>query len=195
LISEEEFIKLVMEKGNLLDNLKSVDLRARIDLMPEQSSVLVIIHFSHEYTPSVIFTKRSSTLRSHAGEISFPGGRVSDQDNSIMETAIRETFEEIGLAVQKEKIIGILSPTNTFTTEILIYPFIAILGKIPFPLVPNEEVEQVIEIPIEVLRNRIAVDEEHSTSDNKMFRFNVDGYTIWGATARILKNLLDLVYN
>jgi 8-oxo-dGTP pyrophosphatase MutT (NUDIX family) len=195
LISEKEFIKLVMEKGNPLDNLKSIDLKAGIHPMAEQSSVLVIIHFSHKYTPTVIFTKRSSTLRNHAGEISFPGGRVSDQDNSIMETAIRETYEEIGLAIQKEKIIGVLSPTNTFTTKILIYPFVAILGKIPFPLVPNEEVEQVIEIPIEVLRDRISLDEEHSTSDNKMFRFNVDDYLIWGATARILKNLLDLVYH
>jgi 8-oxo-dGTP pyrophosphatase MutT (NUDIX family) len=195
LISEKEFIELVKEKSDSFENFKNIDLRVGSEFNKEQSSVLVIIHFNHEFTPTVIFTKRSSNLRNHAGEISFPGGRVSHQDCSIIETAIRETYEEIGLSIQKEKIIGSLSPTNTYTTKILIYPFIVILGKISFPFEPNEEVEQVIEIPLEILRDRISIDKDHSNSDNRMFKFNVDGYLIWGATARILKNLLDLIYS
>jgi 8-oxo-dGTP pyrophosphatase MutT (NUDIX family) len=194
LISQNEFIELVLEKSNPLEYFKNIDIRAGGEFNAKQSSVLVIIHFNHEYTPTIIFTKRSSNLRNHAGEISFPGGRVSDQDHSMIETALRETYEEIGLAIQKEKIIGSLAPTNTYTTKIVIYPFIVILGKISVPFEPNEEVEQVIELPLEVLRNHITIDEEHSSSDNKMFKFNVDGYLIWGATARILKNLLDLIY-
>jgi 8-oxo-dGTP pyrophosphatase MutT (NUDIX family) len=194
LISQNEFIELVLEKSNTLEYFKNIDIRAGGEFNAKQSSVLVIIHFNHEYTPTIIFTKRSSNLRNHAGEISFPGGRVSDQDHSMIETALRETYEEIGLSIQKEKIIGSLAPTNTYTTKIVIYPFIVILGKISVPFEPNEEVEQVIELPLEVLRNHITIDEEHSSSDNKMFKFNVDGYLIWGATARILKNLLDLIY-
>jgi 8-oxo-dGTP pyrophosphatase MutT (NUDIX family) len=194
LISQNEFIELVLEKSNTLEYFKNIDIRAGGEFNAKQSSVLVIIHFNHEQTPTIIFTKRSSNLRNHAGEISFPGGRVSDQDHSMIETALRETYEEIGLSIQKEKIIGSLAPTNTYTTKIVIYPFIVILGKISVPFEPNEEVEQVIELPLEVLRNHITIDEEHSSSDNKMFKFNVDGYLIWGATARILKNLLDLIY-
>jgi 8-oxo-dGTP pyrophosphatase MutT (NUDIX family) len=194
LISQNEFIELVLEKSNTLEYFKNIDIRAGSEFNAKQSSVLVIIHFNHEHTPTIIFTKRSSNLRNHAGEISFPGGRVSDQDHSMIETALRETYEEIGLSIQKEKIIGSLAPTNTYTTKIVIYPFIVILGKISVPFEPNEEVEQVIELPLEVLRNHITIDEEHSSSDNKMFKFNVDGYLIWGATARILKNLLDLIY-
>ena len=194
MISQNEFIELVLEKSNTLEYFKNIDIRAGGEFNAKQSSVLVIIHFNHEYTPTIIFTKRSSNLRNHAGEISFPGGRVSDQDHSMIETALRETYEEIGLSIQKEKIIGSLAPTNTYTTKIVIYPFIVILGKISIPFEPNEEVEQVIELPLEVLRNHITIDEEHSSSDNKMFKFNVDGYLIWGATARILKNLLDLIY-
>ena len=194
MISQNEFIELVLEKSNTLEYFKNIDIRAGGEFNAKQSSVLVIIHFNHEYTPTIIFTKRSSNLRNHAGEISFPGGRVSDQDHSMIETALRETYEEIGLSIQKEKIIGSLAPTNTYTTKIVIYPFIVILGKISVPFEPNEEVEQVIELPLEVLRNHITIDEEHSSSDNKMFKFNVDGYLIWGATARILKNLLDLIY-
>ena len=194
MISEKEFIELVLEKSNSLEYFKNIDLTAKGEFKSEQSSVLVIIHFNHAYNPTIIFTKRSSNLRNHAGEISFPGGRVSNQDSSIIETAIRETYEEIGLSIQKEKIFGSLAPTNTYTTKILIYPFIVILGKISFPLEPNEEVEQVIEIPLEILRDSMTIDEDHSSRENKMFKFNVDGYLIWGATARILKNLLDMIY-
>jgi 8-oxo-dGTP pyrophosphatase MutT (NUDIX family) len=193
LISEKEFIEIIQDKSKTLFNYKNINLVGS-EFNRVHSSVLVIIHFNIEYTPTVIFTKRSSNLRNHAGEISFPGGRVSDQDGSIIETAIRETFEEIGLPIQKEKIIGCLSPTNTYTTRIVIYPFIVILNKISFPFEPNEEVEKVIEIPLENLRDCMAVDEEHSSRDNEMFKFSVNGYLIWGATARILKNLLDLIY-
>jgi 8-oxo-dGTP pyrophosphatase MutT (NUDIX family) len=193
LISEKEFIEIVQDKSKTLFNYNDINLGGD-EFNRVHSSVLVIIHFNIEYTPTVIFTKRSSNLRNHAGEISFPGGRVSDQDGSIIETAIRETFEEIGLPIQKEKIIGCLSPTNTYTTRIVIYPFIVILNKISFPFEPNEEVEKVIEIPLENLRDCMAVDEEHSSRDNEMFKFSVNGYLIWGATARILKNLLDLIY-
>ncbi|WP_458747271.1 NUDIX hydrolase [Candidatus Nitrosocosmicus sp. T] len=193
MISEKEFIEIIQDKSKTLFNYKNINLGVD-EFNRVHSSVLVIIHFNIEYTPTVIFTKRSSNLRNHAGEISFPGGRVSDQDGSIIETAIRETFEEIGLPIQKEKIIGCLSPTNTYTTKIVIYPFIVILNKIPFPFEPNEEVEKVIEVPLENLRDCIAVDEEHSSRDNEMFKFSVNGYLIWGATARILKNLLDLIY-
>lgn len=195
MISEKEFIELVREKSNAVVDFRNVDLRGGGGkFKTQQSSVLVIIHFNHEYSPTVIFTKRSSNLRNHAGEISFPGGRVSDQDHSIMETAIRETYEEIGLSIQKEKIIGSLAPTNTYTTKILIHPFIVILGKISYSFEPNEEVEKVIEIPIEILHDRITIDEEHSSISYRMFKFIVDGHLIWGATARILKNLLDLIY-
>ena len=198
MISEKEFIEIVQDRSKTLFDFKNINLGGDgiggYEYNRAHSSVLVIIHFNIEYTPTVIFTKRSSNLRNHAGEISFPGGRVSDQDDSIVETAIRETFEEIGLPIQKEKIIGCLSPTNTYTTKTLIYPFIVILGKISFPFELSEEVEKVIEIPLDYLRDCMAVDDEHSSGDNKMFKFLVNGYLIWGATARILKNLLDLIY-
>jgi 8-oxo-dGTP pyrophosphatase MutT (NUDIX family) len=194
LISKKDFIELVLEKSNTIDNLKNFDSSADDEFSTEQSGVLIIIQFNDEHTPTIILTKRSSNLRNHAGEISFPGGRVSNQDRSILETAIRETQEEIGLSIQKEKVIGYLAPTNTYTTKILIYPFIVILGKISFPLQPNEEVDQVIEVPLEILHDCMVVDEDHSSSDNKMFKFNVGEHIIWGATARILKNLLDLIY-
>lgn len=191
-ISEKRFCEIVQERGFSLSDIKvSQACYSRIDRF--SSSVLVVVHYRHDQIPSVILTKRSSKLRNHAGEISFPGGRSSPKDNSFLETAIRETFEEIGLLVQKEQIIGCLTPINTYTTNMLIHPFIAILGELSLTLVPNEEVEKIIEIPVAKLRNSMVLDVEHSKKGNMMFKFLADEYVIWGATARILKDLFDLL--
>lgn len=170
-------------------HLSEIDLSDRVD----NSGVLVIVYYNQKNIPIVIFTKRSSKLRNHAGEISFPGGRMSVYDDSLVDTAIRETYEEIGLKVSKENILGCLTPTNTYTTKILIFPFVAIIYGGVNNLVPNEEVEEIIEIPLERLTNSVEIDKTHSSSSYQMFKFTVGGHLIWGATARILKDLLDVI--
>lgn len=156
------------------------------------SSVLVIIHFPHK-VPSVLLTKRSLFLKNHPGEISFPGGKFCSSDKSFIDTAIRETHEEIGITVNKKQIIGCLSPTYTYTSKILIYPFIALEDKISDKLQPNSEVERIINLPVEKLKASLTEDEYHSNKNFKMFKFIIDNYIIWGATARILKDLLDIL--
>ncbi len=142
--------------------MNEIDLSCHLKSGKIYSAVLVIVNFIDD-NPSILFTKRSSSLKNHSGEISFPGGKYCNQDNSILETAIRETYEEIGFKVNKEQIIGCLNPTNTYTTNILIYPFIALLEKIPSSFYPNFEVEKVMNLPIETLMNSLTIDEEHST--------------------------------
>lgn len=154
------------------------------------ASVLVIIHFT-DCIPTVLLTKRSAVLKNHAGEISFPGGRFSAQDESFLDTAIRETFEEIGLTVNKKHIVGFLNPTYTFTSRILIYPFVALKDKIPVRLRPNCEVEKIINLSVDKLKESLSVDLCNSTKNLTMFKFIVDEHVIWGATARILKDLID----
>lgn len=157
------------------------------------SGVLVIIHFSKPSVPVIIFTKRSTKLRNHGGEISFPGGRFCKKDGSLIETAIRETHEEIGLKLSRGSIVGCLNPTNTYTTKILIYPFVVVLSELTMPLTPNEEVEEILEISLDKLISSIEVDKEHTLGNCEMFKFQIDGILIWGATARILKNLIDVI--
>ncbi len=190
MISEKQFYELLLnnEKLKIPSDKDILDLnRGKI-----HASVLVIIHFS-EKIPSVILTKRSHFLSNHSGEISFPGGKFSSNDKSILDTAIRETYEEIGIVVNKQKIIGCLQPTYTYTSKILIYPFVALFENIPDSLKPNIEVEQIISLPIEKLMNSFSEDKFHSTKKCIMYEFLVDDYFIWGATARILKNLLDMI--
>jgi 8-oxo-dGTP pyrophosphatase MutT (NUDIX family) len=159
------------------------------------SSVLVIIHFP-ENIPSIILTKRSPNLKNHAGEISFPGGKFSSLDKSILDTALRETYEEISVAIKKKQIIGCLNPTYTYTSKILIYPFVALEEEnISNKLKSNSEVEQIISLPIEKLMDSLAEDGYHSSKNFKMYKFLVDDYLIWGATARILKDLFDKIIN
>lgn len=154
------------------------------------SSVLVIIHFTQNI-PTILLTKRSIFLKNHAGEISFPGGRYSSDDKSFLDTAIRETFEETGLTIHKRHVIGYLNPTYTYTSKVLIYPFVALKDRIPDRMQPNCEVEKIINISLDKLKESVFTDFYNSTKNLPMFKFIVDGYLIWGATARILKDLID----
>lgn len=206
IISKKSFLKVLYIYFKLLlspkqfherfSNIKSFKIPAQKDfswLNPGKvySSVLVIIHFP-ENIPSVILTKRNPNLKNHAGEISFPGGKFSPSDKSILDTALRETYEEISLAVKKKQIIGCLNPTYTYTTKILIYPFIALEEEnISDKLKSNSEVEQIISLPIEKLMGSLSEDDYHSSKNFRMYKFLVDDFLIWGATARILKNLFD----
>jgi len=193
-ISEKQFSDLIQQKLPLPVDAERRQLFADGYLNDiGNSSVLVIIYFQKSNTPNIIFTKRSSRLRNHAGEISFPGGRKCINDNSLLDTAIRETYEEIGLLIDKKNIVGCLDPTNTYTTKIQIYPFVAILTDLTTSLIPNEEVDEIIVIPLEKLIQSVEIDKVHSNSNHKMFKFSVGEHLIWGATARILKNLIEII--
>lgn len=196
MISEKQFSDLIQQKLPLpadADSRQSFEDGHLKNI--GNSSVLVIIYFQKSNSPNIIFTKRSSKLRNHAGEISFPGGRKCINDNSLIDTAIRETYEEIGLLIDKENIVGCLDPTNTYTTKIQIYPFVVVLTELTKALLPNEEVDEIIVIPLEKLMQSVEIDKVHSNSNQKMFKFSVGEHFIWGATARILKNLIEIIEN
>jgi 8-oxo-dGTP pyrophosphatase MutT (NUDIX family) len=144
--------------------------------------------------PGLIFTERRADLRRHAGEISFPGGRQDEGDNDFAATALREAEEEIGLDPAAVELSGALSPTGTFATGYRIHAFV---GLIPDPeeldLEPNPgEVETVLAYSLEKLRGGYGM--------RRLVRrgvpihtptYEVEGQMIWGATARIVGDLLD----
>ncbi len=139
-----------------------------------------------------MFTRRRADLRRHAGEISFPGGRRDEDDETLAETALREADEEIGLPPGKVSLIGELSPTATFVTNYLIHPFV---GVIPAGLgwrTSATEVDAVLELSAGDLR----AGRTRTHIERRGFRFETDAYIvdenlIWGATARILDELLS----
>lgn len=156
------------------------------------ASVLVIIHFQ-EGKPYVILTKRSSKLKSHAGQISCPGGTLSDSDKNLMHTAIRETFEEIGLKINEKDIMGNLRSVHTLTSNFTIVPYVAIAGSVD-NLKPNrKEIDAVLDLPLLDLLKNMTPDQEHA-GFGELYKFEYDGNVVWGATARILKQLHDIMH-
>ena len=93
------------------------------------SSVVVLIHFTKS-SPHILLTQRSSNLRSHGGEISFPGGRYNKEDETLLNTAIRETGEEIGIRLTADDILGCLKAVKTLTSNFFIVPFVSVLQNI-----------------------------------------------------------------
>jgi 8-oxo-dGTP pyrophosphatase MutT (NUDIX family) len=138
--------------------------------------------------PTVLFTRRTPNLARHAGQVSFPGGRVNEDDLSLVQTALRETTEETGITAGFVSVAGFLDPYET-GTGFAILPVVGLLSQ-GFPLIPNpEEVAEVFEVPLDFLldpanQQRHAADWQGRRREYYAFTYN-DHY-IWGATAAIL---------
>ena len=137
----------------------------------------------------ILMIKKPITMNHHGGEIAFPGGKISDEDNDLLDTALRETKEETGITVEREKIIGQLEPVTTLNSGFTILPFVCILDKIE-NLMPNSEVDEFLEIPLITFLETLANDSdpEHN-SIQEMYTFTFEDHLIWGASARMLKQI------
>jgi 8-oxo-dGTP pyrophosphatase MutT (NUDIX family) len=158
------------------------------------AAVLVPVFRDPDGELRLVLTKRRADLRRHAGEISFPGGRRDPSDSDLTETALREAEEEIGLPRTEAHVIAALTPTSTFATNYTIHPFVAMLAHDPSlrRWQPSErEVETVLEPSLASLssaRGLTTVSRRGFTFETDAYLF--DGQVVWGATARILDDLL-----
>ncbi len=147
---------------------------------------------SPQASPSVVLTRRRADLRRHAGEISFPGGRSDPQDADLNETALREAEEEIGLPRALVEPLGELPAISTFATNYLIHPFVGLIPQGQSWQVSPREVDAVLELPL----TDISASRTRTEIERRGFKFEVDayileGHLIWGATFRILEDLLE----
>lgn len=158
---------------------------------PVAAAVLVPI-FRAEGGAHLVLTLRRSDLRRHAGEIAFPGGRRDAADPTLGDTALREAQEEIGLAPTHATPMGELPPVSTFATGYVIHPFVvSIPAGLAWTLSPRE-VERVLELSIEDVRAA----RTRTQIERRGISFETDAYVlgehvIWGATARIVEDLLE----
>jgi 8-oxo-dGTP pyrophosphatase MutT (NUDIX family) len=139
-----------------------------------------------------VFTRRRDDLRRHAGEISFPGGRQDDDETDLRLTALREAEEEIGLPARAVEIVGALQPTPTIATNYAVYPFVGLIEPGREWLPSATEVAEVLELPLGALRDGY----ERRRLLRRGVPFRTDVYVvgedlIWGATARMVGDLLD----
>jgi 8-oxo-dGTP pyrophosphatase MutT (NUDIX family) len=142
--------------------------------------------------PHVVLTRRRADLRRHAGEISFPGGRRDAEDADLQTTALREAEEEIGLARSQVSLIGELPPTSTFATNYVIHPFVGTIAAGIAWRLSAREVDAVLELPLEAVRaGKTRTQLERRGVGFETDAYVVDEHLIWGATARILQDLLE----
>jgi 8-oxo-dGTP pyrophosphatase MutT (NUDIX family) len=169
-------------RGLLLDpaEAEQLDAHGRTD-----AAVLVPMHGWPD-NPGLVFTERRSDLSRHAGEISFPGGR-RDDDEELLDTALREAEEEIGLSRERVEVVGALPPIGTFVTNYKVHPFVGLIDH-GLRFEPNPtEVESVLIASLDDL--------EAAYGKRRLVRrgvpiktdtFLISDKVIWGATARIL---------
>jgi 8-oxo-dGTP pyrophosphatase MutT (NUDIX family) len=160
-------------------------------------AAVLIPFFRVESGWHILFTKRTDHLETHKGQVAFPGGAVDHSDLSPEETALRETFEEVGIFPHTVRILGRMDDVPTIT-NFLVTP---IVGAIDWPVplrLAEAEVSRVFSVPLVWLadpRNRETrlYERKNGTRENVVFFSPYDGETIWGVTGRLMENLLDIL--
>ncbi len=157
-----------------------------------ESAVLVPL-FVREGQPHALFTRRPAHLRQHGGQISFPGGTRDPEDATPLHTALRETQEELGIPPEKVEILGMLDEVPT-STQFRIIPFVGAIPPDFKYVISPEEIAEVIEVPLAHLLNPAAHRAERRgvlEAAREICFYDYGPNVIWGATARILRNLLQ----
>jgi len=159
-----------------------------------EAAVLVPI-FCKDGEYHILFTRRSEQVPHHKGQISFPGGARSGDDPGLLDTALRESWEEIGLEAKDAEILGELDDTPTTTSSFNISPFVAFI-PCPYEFSLNRyEIDEIFSIPASALLNKANKKEGCYTFGNEVFvdySYEYEGKVIWGATAQIVHQFLEV---
>jgi|WetSurMetagenome_2_1015567.scaffolds.fasta_scaffold130421_2 8-oxo-dGTP pyrophosphatase MutT (NUDIX family) len=164
---------------------------------PIHPSAVLIPIYKKEGEYHVLLTKRTEELEHHKGQICFPGGSHHDEDGSLKSTALREAYEEVGILPEDVEILGELDSMGTLTSNFLITPFV---GIIPYPYefkVSKHEIDELVEVPLSALADDSNYWEETHSVEGVIGRVSFFKYkdrVIRGATARVLKQLVELVF-
>jgi 8-oxo-dGTP pyrophosphatase MutT (NUDIX family) len=190
-------VSIAVLKGELVRLLSGALSKRRYEVKDAAgatpAAVLVIIHYHEKNSPYVFLTKRGADLKSHRNEISFPGGRYAEGDGSLLETALRETKEEVGIKFAASDILGSLEPVRTMTSNHFIVPFVTVKDVLPQVRISAVEVAEVLDVPLVGLLETMEPDREHFRLSKTAVRFTSGENVVWGATARILKQLHELL--
>ena len=168
----------------------------RVVASPALVPAAVLVPIVDRGEPCLVFAKRTERVNAHKGQISFPGGRLDPGDPDPLSAALRECEEEIGLPAAAVDPLGALDDTETIATRFVITPWVGFVRE-PVTWRPDgEEIEMVIEVPVAALLDPAALRVEHWERDGvrrPVLFYDYRGETIWGATARILKQYLDVL--
>ena len=185
--------------GKLKDAIADI-LRRRVAQRADRpgfrvAAVLLPLYQSEE-GPHLVLTKRTELVPTHKGQIGFPGGGFEEADGDLLITALRETREEIGLRPEDVQILGTLDDTVTVTSRHVVRPFVGFVPH-PYPYrLDRFEIERLIHLPISALLCGAPFREEIWEREGRpvtVFFYEHEGDTVWGLTARILKQFVETV--
>ncbi|MBF8286808.1 MAG: CoA pyrophosphatase [Dehalococcoidia bacterium] len=166
---------------------------------PEAASAAVLLLITdRDGEPHVVFTERTNDVEHHKGQMSFPGGAADDCDDSLAATALRETYEEIGVLPEHVRVVGQLDEMLTIS-NFRVTPFVGLVAgqSFDYPFVLNEhEVATVVQVPLSFLleeQNMELEVRQHQGREVLVPAFSYNGHRIWGATARMLHQFIELL--
>lgn len=134
----------------------------------------------------VLFAVRSDEVNHHKGQVCFPGGTQEPSDGTLLETALRETEEELGLKRQDIEILGELDDSITITSNYVISPFVALIRHPHTLRTSGREVKETFSVPLSFLMDEANVRPDH-------YAYEYEGHNIWGATAHIVRQFIDIL--
>jgi 8-oxo-dGTP pyrophosphatase MutT (NUDIX family) len=165
----------------MLARRPAVDIQA-----PGRRAGVMLVVYDRDEHAHLLLTKRAAHLPAHPGQVSLPGGMRDRSDSSLVDTALRETWEEVGIAAQRLRILGRLDDVNTVASGFLIRPFVAVADGPITPVAQPDEVERVLEVPLSQI---LLVDAGLPVGTHvRTTRYPLGGEDVWGATARILRS-------
>jgi len=169
---------------------------------PENASkaAVMTLFYQKNNSPHFCLIQRVSTNKQdrHSGQISFPGGKYEPEDKDLEYTALRETYEEIGVPIDEIHVIGELTELYIPVSNFLVFPFVGYINTIPNFALQESEVENIIEIPFQLIKEKDTrqltdIKVSANLTLKKVPYFNVYGKVVWGATAMILNELTHMV--
>lgn len=170
-------------------------LTQQVGLYPAQASVMVL--FTDAENPEMIFTLRAQHLTNHPGEVAFPGGMWEAGDSTLLDTALRESHEEIGLSPAAVKLLGACKPRAT-RAGVRVTPFVGVIDP-HIELVPSpDELDAVFRVPLSAFRTGIQTRTDIFSHAGKSWRvpaYQHEGYEIWGFTAALTQEIITAVLN
>jgi len=159
-----------------------------------KSAVLILLYYKEDRLKSILI-ERSTYNGAHSGQISLPGGKFEIEDINIINTAIRETFEEIGVATTSMDIIGALSPVAIPISQFALYPFISLINFVPDIRKDINEVLNTIEFDVmDFIENATIQEYKVHAIDRELLvpGFLINGHIVWGATGMVLNEFREI---
>ena len=169
-----------------------------VDIPNAKKSAVLILFFHDDGILKMIVIRRSEYVGIHSGQIAFPGGRFEEEDKDVMTTALREIQEEIGIPEEKIEIIGRLSDIYVPPSNFLISVFVGYLSERPIYKIQEREVDEIIEIPFDdFFKQDVIKQKDFYVNSIKAVSmapyFDVTNAEIWGASAMVISELLDIL--